>query len=402
MADTSRIKKMSQLARISRASGDDLFIMVNDPEGTPSTRVITTQNFFNDVGVQAKFYANATFYANTIFESNAIFTGATVDFDSNVSFTSNVSIGSNSTLNLFGVEFTANNPIVSNNYFQQFVANTNQFIRTIQATGEFLLPNGAFAVSNLNFQSYVSNTNLRLANLEYGGTIAREGWANANFVTNTVYQTYKTANDLAVADRMQVANTGALITSRLEPYLEVANALATFSTHVAVQGKVDSGNNTVERLNNVVQTYAANGTNITLQGSSTWRTFPSPVLAYNIRHTTDGKFRITGPGLDPAGEVNPTLYLYKGFTYTFALNETTSNTQVYYPQALIMNYPVTVTGNSTIDTPAMSAAAFANGSVGVASANNLHGEFTVPHSQIANLHYQSTVLDGARGTLVIK
>jgi len=61
-----RTKKISEFARISRASTDDLILLVNDPNGTPSTRTITIKNLYNDVGAEAIFYANTTFKANVV------------------------------------------------------------------------------------------------------------------------------------------------------------------------------------------------------------------------------------------------------------------------------------------------------------------------------------------------
>ena len=58
----------------------------------------------------------------------------------------------------------------------------------------------------------------------------------------------------------------------------------------------------------------AQGNSIYYNGSS-WLASPSPTLYYDINAST-GNYRFTGPGVNNSTD-NPTLYLYRGFTYVF-------------------------------------------------------------------------------------
>jgi len=59
-------KKVSQLDALSSLTGDDLFMVVNDPAGTPSSKKVTTTNVFGGVAVPANFSSNVTVTASTM------------------------------------------------------------------------------------------------------------------------------------------------------------------------------------------------------------------------------------------------------------------------------------------------------------------------------------------------
>jgi hypothetical protein len=56
--------KISELTAITSLSADDLIMVVNDPNGAPSSNKITVGNLFGNVRVSATFANAATFSAN--------------------------------------------------------------------------------------------------------------------------------------------------------------------------------------------------------------------------------------------------------------------------------------------------------------------------------------------------
>jgi len=231
-----RTKKVSEFARISRAGTDDLLLLVNDPEGTPSTRTITIKNLYNDVGAEAIFYANTTHKANVHFQSNTLFTGNDNRFQSNVHFTSNVTIGNGVSMSAFGRTYSGSNPPIANAEFQSFVANTNDFILTLQETGTFLLPNGSFAVANLTYQTDLANTNTRILGLESYGQLASNLHVINTYVANTVFQG-------------ALANTNSNMTDR-------TNRIITLETKMANQESLTANGFNVAFANAISYSYA--------------------------------------------------------------------------------------------------------------------------------------------------
>lgn len=55
-----RAKKLSELSSVTSVAGDDLLIVVSDPNGTPATKSVTVSNVFNSVNVTAKYVKVAT------------------------------------------------------------------------------------------------------------------------------------------------------------------------------------------------------------------------------------------------------------------------------------------------------------------------------------------------------
>ena len=70
-------KKVTQLDALSSLTGDDLFMVVNDPAGTPASKKVTTTNVFGGVAVPANFSSNVTVTASTMtISSNCSVTGS--------------------------------------------------------------------------------------------------------------------------------------------------------------------------------------------------------------------------------------------------------------------------------------------------------------------------------------
>ena len=70
-------KKVTQLDALSSLTGDDLFMVVNDPAGTPASKKVTTTNVFGGVAVPANFSSNVTVTSSTMtISSNCSVTGS--------------------------------------------------------------------------------------------------------------------------------------------------------------------------------------------------------------------------------------------------------------------------------------------------------------------------------------
>jgi len=76
-------KKVSQLASLASTTREDLLYVVDDPNGTPTSKKITIKNFFGAVPSNTVFNARVTAKANvsitcsnTVVTSNVNFVGA--------------------------------------------------------------------------------------------------------------------------------------------------------------------------------------------------------------------------------------------------------------------------------------------------------------------------------------
>ncbi len=76
-------KKVSQLATLSSTTAEDLLYVVDDPNGTPTSKKMTVKTFFSSVPSNTVFNARVTARANvsitcsnTFITSNANFLGA--------------------------------------------------------------------------------------------------------------------------------------------------------------------------------------------------------------------------------------------------------------------------------------------------------------------------------------
>ena len=73
-------KKVSELAAVTSLTGDDLLLVVNDPNGFPASRRITIANVFGNVAVR-------TIHTNRVdFDSNSFFRSTVTTFASNTVF----------------------------------------------------------------------------------------------------------------------------------------------------------------------------------------------------------------------------------------------------------------------------------------------------------------------------
>jgi hypothetical protein len=397
-----RTKKISEFARISRASTDDLILLVNDPNGTPSTRTITIKNLYNDVGAEAIFYANTTFKANVAFQSNTLFTGNDNRFQSNVHFTSNVTIANTVTITGYGRTYSGGNPPIGNTEFQAFVANTNAFITTLQANGTFLLPNGAFAVANVTYNTDLANTNTRLLGLEAYGQLASNAHLIATYVSNTALQSFiantntRNASDAAKVTTLEtkMANQESLTANGFN--VAFANAVST----AAALANVDLTNTITTVLDEkYLETdfikvrpdlnASADGINLILQDLEGFGT-PSPAIIWTSLVNSNNKINLIGPGVTNAE--NQTLYFYKGFTYGF--NMKTSNTISIQIKNMDGSLFTNGVYSNTVHRQNLGTNYYAN------SMNQT--QFTVPMTQEANLHYADSSNAANYGTIVIR
>ena len=123
-------KKVSALSTITNLSQDDLFMVVDDPAGTPTSKKVTVGNLFGNVSV-------ATSFSNTLIVSGV-----------------NVKDGINDRMQ---------------------VANTTALLTSTY-------------VSNTSFQSYVADTNFRLANTETQLSLANNALASKSPILNPIFR----------------------------------------------------------------------------------------------------------------------------------------------------------------------------------------------------------------------
>jgi len=69
--------KVSELTAITTLTQDDLLMVVNDPNGAPSTSKITAGNFFGNIIVPATFVNDAYFNSSVIAASFTLLNKAT-------------------------------------------------------------------------------------------------------------------------------------------------------------------------------------------------------------------------------------------------------------------------------------------------------------------------------------
>ena len=118
--------------------------------------------------------------------------------------------------------------------------------------------------------------------------------------------------------------------------------------------------------------------NMIYYDGSAWEQTAGPVLHYTITADGSSAYLFDGPGIT-TGVTNPTLYLYKGFTYIF--NNTTGT-----------NHPFEIRDSD-------GGSAFTEGVSGSSTATQT---FTVPHNiSDTALVYQCTIHSGMVGDLVI-
>lgn len=77
-------KKVSELTALTNVSGDDLLLVVNDPNGTPDSRKVTVSNFFANVVSETTHKSRVNFKANTIYTGTVMTVSANAIFAGNV------------------------------------------------------------------------------------------------------------------------------------------------------------------------------------------------------------------------------------------------------------------------------------------------------------------------------
>ena len=108
---------------------------------------------------------------------------------------------------------------------------------------------------------------------------------------------------------------------------------------------------------------------------------PSPTLLYVFSAVGQSNYTVNGPGLPSGGSTDPTIILYRGFTYDF--NNTTGSSHPLRIQS--------TTGTS--GTPY---------TTGVSGSSTAMQSFTVPFDAPATLYYQCTIHNDMSGTLEIR
>lgn len=63
-------KKVTQLDALTTLSADDLFMVVDDPAGTPTNKKVTTENVFGSINVPAAVGPSGSFSLRTLSPSS--------------------------------------------------------------------------------------------------------------------------------------------------------------------------------------------------------------------------------------------------------------------------------------------------------------------------------------------
>ena len=116
-------KKVSQLTSLGTTSPEDLLLVIDNPNGTPTSKNMTVKSFFGAVP------------SNTVFNSRVSFKANTTIVCSNTVMTSNVNITSNGLLKVNNFITTLRTTPASNNATiggykigQAFFTNTHLYI----------------------------------------------------------------------------------------------------------------------------------------------------------------------------------------------------------------------------------------------------------------------------------
>jgi hypothetical protein len=80
-------KKVSELNALTNVSGDDLLLVVNDPNGTPESKKVTVSNLFANVVSETTHKHRVNFKANTIYTGTVMTVSANAIFGGNLRLT---------------------------------------------------------------------------------------------------------------------------------------------------------------------------------------------------------------------------------------------------------------------------------------------------------------------------
>ena len=116
-------KKVSQLTSLGATASEDLLLVIDDPNGVPTSKNMTVKNFFGAVP------------SNTVFNSRVTIRGNTTITCSNTVVTSNVNLTTNGLLRVNNFITTLRTTPISNNAMvsgykpgQAFFTNTHLYI----------------------------------------------------------------------------------------------------------------------------------------------------------------------------------------------------------------------------------------------------------------------------------
>lgn len=299
-------KKVSELTSLNNLSGDDLLLVVNDPDGTPSSRKTPVSRLFGNVAVQTRFNdtvrhnsnviitgTTTTVSANLVVDglnvaneirdriqvSNATllindriqvanadlkylqidnpqangtvsalgFSGNTIRLEDPYGF--NLTMANSETLTSNNVEegITFGTIYYSNNYL--YIATTPEIIKRVALREDFT---SEYEVSNADFQSYVANTN-NLVNdrIQVSNAITQFANSTDSVLTGNTTATNITSNTLTIQSNTGLVVSGGGITDQVPASSNATNENIAAGTiwysnnhlYIAVD------NNTIKRVN---------------------------------------------------------------------------------------------------------------------------------------------------------
>ena len=359
-------KKVTDLTPLVNVTSDDLLLVVNDPNGSPTSRRVSFGNVFGNVNIDTTFTAGLSVQGTDVLtgiNDKLQVANATALFNSKLSVANALILSAQTTQNSLEafseLSKTTDQLILSANVLQGVIANTFFANNTVSVKDTLIIRNQKSDPFSSNAQSegiesgsiFYSNSHIYVAtdnNTIKSVTLDLDIEQAVSGVSNNQFQSY-------------VANTN----SRIDA-IESGAVLDAVSNN-QFQSYVANTNSQITTLNSDLQSYIAN-TNARLD---------SPIHA-SFTITANGTSGYCFSGSGAANTNNETLYLYKGFTYEFI-----NTTGAAHPFQ-ILNIPL--------------GPAFANGVSGSQVGTQL---FTVPHAQQSNLVYQCSIHSGMVGTLVI-
>tara|TARA_B100000131_G_scaffold317578_1_gene359824 strand:+ start:9477 stop:10973 length:1497 start_codon:yes stop_codon:yes gene_type:complete len=151
-----------------------------------------------------------------------------------------------------------------------------------------------------------------------GNKTAASATSTINFIGGTSISTAVSGDNLTITNdapnivqnvlQTATADTGSYTAAASDSTLTVTGGT---NISTSISGSTLTINNTASALPNVTE-----GQSIVATAANTLNAFASPVLSYVTTNNAAGSYRLTGPGVNSSTD-NPTLYLYRGFTYRF-------------------------------------------------------------------------------------
>lgn len=359
-------KKVTDLTPLENVTSDDLLLVVNDPNGNPTSRSVSFGGVFGNVNFNTAFTADVSVQGTNVLQGindKLQVANATALINDKISVANSLSLfsdfSSQTLLTFTNLVATSEQIIFAANVFTQVIANTVFANNTISVKDTVIIreqkPDPA--TTNAQFEGiqsgsiFYSNSHIYVAtdnNTIKSVVLDLDLEETVSGVSNNQFQSY-------------VANTNSRLVT-----LESTSPTGTVS-NTDFQSYVANTNPRVSTLETDLQSYIAN-TNPRLD---------NPIHA-SFTITANGTSGYCFSGSGAANTNNETLYLYKGFTYEFI-----NTTGAAHPFQ-ILNVEL--------------GPAFANGVSGSQTGTQL---FTVPHAQQSNLVYQCSIHGGMLGTLVI-